>query len=1045
MAEPQTPQPLAGQQQTGRPVVEYPSPVTGVGPGDSDVILVETVDTLAGDYTALAYGDSYPDQTAYPGLKLTFQQPIDSKYAKRVWAADRGGQDAYNMALSYLQESSTNTIYVRSYILPLDQAETPILQGTPDPVDGAAFLTHQETKGLGEEVDPQIAMVYRLVIRVYETRPGPTLTLDKRGDIRDLPALLLAVNEIKTQTTEEILPQTPDTLTATVLQSTVIPETVIAGKKENVVGPNSWTPSVESIVNDSTWGTAGTITITAAATETVDTGILVLDSDVKTIGGLQVKTTEAVTAWPTLAGDTYDVPEFRDPRFLQHEDIALTRTKVAAGTAADHVTDPGSESTVTPETSTRSQKDTKDRTATYGTTLIGAVVSEATQMQAGVLTETQGTSLSADVGLLVVSSEIKPLGGGQQLRSTVTVASWGSLVSEYQDEGNATVTETRVKVAAGSVTPSDSVTSTIWTVVKEEAIDTEKSWQVTTARDLSQENAIFIEEKTDVDGFKITVTKVLSIAGTEIIEDVIAGSQWVRSSSSAYPGTNSVLWVIQEARDVPGVPIPSIDYDEQGNEVTVTKTLVVAPAAVQAPTISGSTWSEVTEEPDSRSIVVCWQVSRSYTNPGNTVSGAAQWDSGVAGSLTVEKVPAGTSADTGADVIESVLKPLDNAASEKTTRTGVLWDSTGNVADEATFGLSSSMAAAISSSSTISTGINIVSSRAVPDGPLRFRVETITAPFDSTTANAKRYNDRGEAVEMTRTWVAPDSSLGTQTATSEELRQWESDFRARKDVLATTRVTLKSYKADQEAQGETTVMSSAIITATAGDPGTIVGAFGTLQAERRTNEAGQSEQIIRKIPDVVATPFPVLTDYEWDDFAQAFIKVHKQIVEAGTTTPGITSGVLTEVKPYDKFHELKIVSQYNTSPADQTIPILVEVSTPDWFTSGPTQEDATSGYTTERGESYATKKKHGHFTAVLTRKFSNAIASAPSGTALKFTPVASRTGTPYFNIGTEPYCKILYYDIPENIGTEPTGDFLVGVQSQPHRMKWVQEYITVTI
>jgi len=79
------------------PVVSYPTPNV------ADLLVVQDVDTRLPGYVPLEYGDLHPDQITYPNLKLVFQQPLDNEnnymWVRRIYAADRADQDAYNYAI----------------------------------------------------------------------------------------------------------------------------------------------------------------------------------------------------------------------------------------------------------------------------------------------------------------------------------------------------------------------------------------------------------------------------------------------------------------------------------------------------------------------------------------------------------------------------------------------------------------------------------------------------------------------------------------------------------------------------------------------------------------------------------------------------------------------------------------------------------------------------------------------------------------------------------------------------------------------------------
>jgi hypothetical protein len=443
------------------------------------------------------------------------------------------------------------------------------------------------------------------------------------------------------------------------------------------------------------------------------------------------------------------------------------------------------------------------------------------------------------------------------------------------------------------------------------------------------------------------------------------------------------------------------------------------------------------------------QVMRVYkTLPGPLLTGATQNPNGVAGTIQTQDVAYGTASDSGADVLESTITPVSSVESKRETRTGVLWIKTdglqldANRRFNAAFGLEQTLSVGETSSPAITTGIDVVQSTSKPGDNLRYHLETSTAPFSTTTVSLLDYDERGDPVDVSRTWVDPASSLPAQTYLSKVQRSPETKDRAQQDVSNySSRTTLTTYQNDERAQGAISTTTNAIEAAASGVPPSVSRTFGVLSVKSIARTAEEAEVETTS----VSTPFPILTEYELDDFAQEVVKITKQVVQAGTTTGGISAGVLTEVKPIDELYELKIVSQYPSLPSAQPIAVTASVSIPPWFTSGPTLESASSGYTADQGVSYALESEHGEFPAVLHRVFSTGIPSAPSGTILNFTPVESHTDTPYSNTGTEPYCKILHYDLPNHIAARPSGDYILSIQAQPHRMLWVQEYIVVTL
>ena len=204
-------------------------------------------------------------------------------------------------------------------------------------------------------------------------------------------------------------------------------------------------------------------------------------------------------------------------------------------------------------------------------------------------------------------------------------------------------------------------------------------------------------------------------------------------------------------------------------------------------------------------------------------------------------------------------------------------------------------------------------------------------------------------------------------------------------------------------------------------------------------------------------PSDVLIQNKWDDFAQSNIVIAKQLISASATvSPGVSSGVLTETQPFDKARSVLFKSNFGTVsgtsvlPTAQTLPAIVEVEVPTWFTEAPIAVQATSGFEKEQSTEYAGSYKRGKFAGTLTRKFSVGIPSAPIGNYLNFTVSHSRQCTAYgvtSFVGVQ-YAKVLEFITPENIGTsDPTtgNTYIVAVQTQPHTFGiWVQEVLSVT-
>lgn len=138
----------------------------------------------------------------------------------------------------------------------------------------------------------------------------------------------------------------------------------------------------------------------------------------------------------TTAVATIEIPDPRDERFMLNDDDSETRQTVAAGTAPTNPgpTAYGSSSTVTEVDDATAQEVNKTRSSGYTSTLTGSVATEETKMGVATVTETQSVSgLTADTGMLVISSTVEARGLGWQKKTTISRASWGWIYGSHVD------------------------------------------------------------------------------------------------------------------------------------------------------------------------------------------------------------------------------------------------------------------------------------------------------------------------------------------------------------------------------------------------------------------------------------------------------------------------------------------------------------------------------------------------------------------------------------------------------------------------------------
>lgn len=236
-----------------------------------------------------------------------------------------------------------------------------------------------------------------------------------------------------------------------------------------------------------------------------------------------------------------------------------------------------------------------------------------------------------------------------------------------------------------------------------------------------------------------------------------------------------------------------------------------------------------------------------------------------------------------------------------------------------------------------------------------------------------------------------------------------------------------------------------------------VGSLGGVTPDFKTLEYSETpvgpNQIDRKVSTMSESAYPILTDKKWDEFAQGFITTTKQMVASGSTTAGLSSGVLTEIQGYDKNREIKIITQYASgTPASQTVKVAVQISVPPVL-SGQSELSASSGIVNEYGLVYTLTQKAGAWPANLVRTFYTTLAAAVAAASapdMRFTTVSSAYGyasaATSFNPNFLGHANVSVLHIPEHITSSATGTFVHSVSIQPHVLGyWVLEVVSVTL
>lgn len=301
MAEPDI-QPLAGQLKPGKPTITYPTPDI------DDLFIIEMVDTNAGNYQSLEYGTNYPDQIKFQGFKLVYQEPVNWKYIKRIWTADRTreSQDEYNLTVEYPWSDLNYPRAMRTYVFPRSDYE-------PRAIETA------ETTGLGVLVntqrnpiqDPTLNSLYISITEIYDTIPPFNNGVTARRQEFQAPSEFLTTGQVNTTTvigsgqslsslgTDGVGVVSTSLQTVDALHNNLTNEVDTATIQSTVTS---------TFVDESTQQTTGTLTsqygsgLSASAP-----AFLQLSSRVTNLrADRQRKDTVTVAAWPVLHGTVVD-------------------------------------------------------------------------------------------------------------------------------------------------------------------------------------------------------------------------------------------------------------------------------------------------------------------------------------------------------------------------------------------------------------------------------------------------------------------------------------------------------------------------------------------------------------------------------------------------------------------------------------------------------------------------------------------------------------------------------------------------------------------
>jgi len=175
--------------------------------------------------------------------------------------------------------------------------------------------------------------------------------------------------------------------------------------------------------------------------------------------------------------------------------------------------------------------------------------------------------------------------------------------------------------------------------------------------------------------------------------------------------------------------------------------------------------------------------------------------------------------------------------------------------------------------------------------PLKFRA--------AIPANTTRLDSAGTA-------AAPTMAAGDLNKISEQIRVGvKRDTTITRSLVAPP--TLTGQETIMEYGGELCNVTETIVAdGTAADSGVGV-------VKSTVEPLGDGTSLKTSITRI-AGAWPTVTDFEFDERSEAFVKVEKIVIPvASAGTPSLTLGVLTEFKGLDKWRSVQIVSKFNTT------------------------------------------------------------------------------------------------------------------------------------
>ncbi len=256
------------------------------------------------------------------------------------------------------------------------------------------------------------------------------------------------------------------------------------------------------------------------------------------------------------------------------------------------------------------------------------------------------------------NGEITHLGANYTLKTEIfdTLPSCYRVSKKPDEDGVIAQTRTR-KNLISSITPIESLITGVWTRISQEAENGTIADEVEITRAIPG-NAME-SDRVDEDGKTVHVVKTMESAATIAAittRETLVGTTWTKITSEAI--SDLVAWKIVETRVIPGNAMPSTSIDDDGQVVTVTKTLSESSAVSSGETLVSTTWTRTTKKDVSD--LVAQQIVEVRTIPGPEQDGEQTGKWGVE-PVSKQKIALPGTIDEGYLIRESKIEPFQGS------------------------------------------------------------------------------------------------------------------------------------------------------------------------------------------------------------------------------------------------------------------------------------------------------------------------------------------------------------------------------------------------